>query len=62
MTTSHTASATIYEFPVGGRSGRVKGIRSWEKPAQPQAAVPVIMPESGWYHDVATKNDPSPKN
>ncbi|GHD09609.1 DUF2735 domain-containing protein [Tianweitania populi] len=62
MPASHTASATIYEFPVGGRAGRAKGLRSWEKASQPPAVAPVIMPESGWYHDVATQEDVPQKN
>ena len=62
MTTSQIASATIYEFPVGGRGNRSKVLRSWENPVQPQAVPPVIMPESGWYHDVASQEDASQKN
>ncbi|MBS9720379.1 DUF2735 domain-containing protein [Tianweitania sp. BSSL-BM11] len=62
MTTSQTSSATIYEFPVGGRAGRLKGFRKWDKASQPSAPAPVIMPESGWYHDVAVQEDVPQKN
>ena len=62
MTASQTASATIYEFPVGGRAPRTNGLRSWEKTSQPKAAAPVIMPESGWYHDVAMQEEVPQKN
>ncbi|WP_312797798.1 DUF2735 domain-containing protein [Tianweitania sp.] len=62
MMTSQTASAVIYEFPVGGRATRAKGPRSWDKTSHPQAVAPVIMPESGWYHDVAMQEDVPQKN
>lgn len=62
MTTATPASATIYEFPVGGSAGRFKARRLADKISQTQAPVPTIMPESGWYHDVAMHDEGTQKN
>lgn len=62
MTNPTLASATIYEFPVGGSAGRFKVRRLSDKILQPQAPLPTIMPESGWYHDVAMQDEGAQKN
>jgi hypothetical protein len=43
-------SATIYQFPVGGRRA-VGGYRTENKPAIDQAAPRMVS--SGWYHEAA---------
>jgi hypothetical protein len=56
MSTSFTRpSATIYQFPVGGRANLALG-REASAPTPPQ---PVIY-ESAWYHAEAVK-DQEPK-
>jgi hypothetical protein len=40
-------SATIYQFPVGGRAGREAANRT------PELALPTVTFGSGWYHDDA---------
>lgn len=56
-------SATIYQFPVGGR--RIAGIRQTEaKPALGFVASQDLKAVLGssWYHDEAIEQDRTPKN
>jgi hypothetical protein len=54
MATSHlTGSATIYQFPVGGRAA-VSGQRNETKPAA--ASAPRIVYGNSWYHEEAIQD------
>ncbi|WGD29761.1 DUF2735 domain-containing protein [Ancylobacter sp. WKF20] len=56
----HRESATIYQFPVGGRAGATS--RSADDRARREAAqVPAICFGS-WYHEDAIKEDTGRKN
>jgi hypothetical protein len=63
VTTSHSGSALILQFPLGGQSGLAKSGRLIDRTWKPEVvATPKIMPESGWYHDVAAQTETPQKN
>ena len=53
-TTTHRDSATIYEFPLGGRASR-SAARSLKPTEAPKRAE--VEYGSGWYHDAAVEEE-----
>ena len=60
-TTMQRETATIYEFPAGGRTSR--NTRSTSKPAAHPPPPKLVKAEygRGWYHDAAVEEEQSAK-
>ncbi|MCB1521022.1 MAG: DUF2735 domain-containing protein [Hyphomicrobiaceae bacterium] len=57
MPNSPRASATIYEFPAGGRAGIKRAEPRLRTAAGPPARAPKIVSASGWYHEAAMEQE-----